>query len=584
MHVIATAGHVDHGKSTLVRALTGMEPDRWAEERRRGMTIDLGFAWTVLAGGATVAFVDVPGHERFLANMLAGIGPAPAAMFVVAADEGWKPQSAEHLAALDALDVRHGILVISRRDLAAPEAALAAARHELASTSLGGIESVAVSAVTGTGLDDLRNALARLVSSLPRPEAAHPVRLWIDRAFTIHGAGTVVTGTLAAGTLAAGDHLAIAPGGRMARVRGLESLKTPASEARAVARVAVNLRHVPVNEVRRGIALVTPDAWELTGLIDVRASGQLPAQVLVHIGSAAVGAWVRPFGADVHRLTLASPLPLWIGDRLLLRDPGSRRIVGATVLDVRPPELLRRGDGSLRRAELDEMTGEPDPASELRRRRVVRVADLLRMGCGRPAGVTPIAGDWLIATEYRDVLRERLAIEVDAYTAAHPLEPGLPEEDARQRLDLPDRRLLDALVSPPLVTAGGRVLKATTLASLPPDVATSVEAILADLSVSPFAAADATRLTTLGLTPAKLAAAVRVGSLLRVADGVYLAPDAPSRAAERLAELPQPFTVSDARRALATSRRVAVPLLELLDRSDLTHRIDDLHRSVVQPD
>ena len=584
MHVVATAGHVDHGKSTLVRALTGMEPDRWAEERRRGMTIDLGFAWTLLDGGATVAFVDVPGHERFLANMLAGVGPAPAVMFVVAADEGWKPQSAEHLAALDALGVRHCILVVSRCDLAAPDPALAAARQELASTSLSEIESVAVSAVTGTGLDDLRNALSRLVSGLPQPEAAHPVRLWIDRAFTIHGAGTVVTGTLAAGTLAAGDHLAVTPGGRIVRVRGLESLKTPAAETRAVARVAVNLRHVPVGEVRRGTALVTPDAWELTGLVDVRASGQLPAQVLVHIGSAAVGARVRPFGADVHRLTLVSPLPLWIGDRLLLRDPGSRQIVGATVLDVRPPELLRRGDGALRRAELEEMTGEPDPASELRRRRVVRVADLRRMGCSLPAGVTPVAGDWLIATEYRDVLRERLATEVDAYVAAHPLEPGLPEADARQRLDLPDRRLLEGLVSPPLVTTGGRVLKATTPASLPPDVATSVDAILAELSVSPFAAADATRLTTLGLTPAKLAAAVRVGSLLRVADGVYLAPDAPSRAVARLAELPQPFTVSDARRALATSRRVAIPLLELLDRSDLTQRVDDLHRSVVQPD
>src|SRR5690349_19957190 len=177
MHVVATAGHVDHGKSTLVRALTGMEPDRWAEERRRGMTIDLGFAWTRLPSGATVAFVDVPGHERFVPTMLAGVGPVPAAMIVVAADEGWMPQSAEHLAALAALDVRHALLVVTRSDLADPAPALAEARARIAGTPLGrggaagppsgptegsrpgdGVAAVAVSGTTGAGLDDLRAA------------------------------------------------------------------------------------------------------------------------------------------------------------------------------------------------------------------------------------------------------------------------------------------------------------------------------------------------------------------------------------------------------------------------------------------
>src|SRR4051794_33102087 len=221
MHVIATAGHVDHGKSTLVRALTGMEPDRWAEERRRGMTIDLGFAWTTLPAGATVAFVDVPGHERFVPNMLAGVGPVPAALIVVAADEGWKPQSAEHLAALHALGVRHGLLVVTRSDLAAPQAAGAAARAEIAATTLGEVECVAVSATTGAGLDDLRAALGRLVDRLPAADVAAPVRLWVDRSFTMRGAGTVVTGTLGAGTLATGDHLLPAGAGREVRVRGL---------------------------------------------------------------------------------------------------------------------------------------------------------------------------------------------------------------------------------------------------------------------------------------------------------------------------------------------------------------------------
>src|SRR3954447_20339924 len=166
MHVVATAGHVDHGKSTLVRALTGMEPDRWAEERRRGMTIDLGFAWTAVPSGEVVAFVDVPGHERFVPNMLAGVGAVPAAIVVVAADEGWMPQSAEHLAVLDALGVRHGLLVVTRSDLAPPGSAAAEATAEIAATSLGRVETVAVSGVTGDGLDDLRGALDRLVARL----------------------------------------------------------------------------------------------------------------------------------------------------------------------------------------------------------------------------------------------------------------------------------------------------------------------------------------------------------------------------------------------------------------------------------
>ena len=226
MYVIATAGHVDHGKSTLVRALTGMEPDRWAEERRRGMTIDLGYAWMTLPAGDKLAFVDVPGHERFVPNMLAGLGPVPAVMFVVAADGGWMPQSAEHLAAVDALGVRHGLLVITRSDLADPAPATRQARAEIARTSLGAVEAISVSAVTGQGLDDLRAALIRLVDSLGAAAAAGPapVRLWIDRSFTIKGAGTVVTGTLPAGTVRNGQELALAPSGRTVRVRGLEAL------------------------------------------------------------------------------------------------------------------------------------------------------------------------------------------------------------------------------------------------------------------------------------------------------------------------------------------------------------------------
>ena len=187
MQVIATAGHVDHGKSALVRALTGMEPDRWAEEQRRGLTIDLGFAWMTLPGGDRVAFVDVPGHERFVPNMLAGVGPVAAVLLVVAADGGWMPQSAEHLAAIDAVGIRHGLLAVTRCDLADAGPAMRQALDVVSRTSLGTVEAVAVSAVTGTGLAELRDALARLVAALPAPDPAAPVRLWVDRSFSIRG-------------------------------------------------------------------------------------------------------------------------------------------------------------------------------------------------------------------------------------------------------------------------------------------------------------------------------------------------------------------------------------------------------------
>src|SRR4051794_40422584 len=261
MYVVATAGHVDHGKSTLVRALTGMEPDRWAEERRRGLTIDLGFAWTALSNDERVAFVDVPGHERFVTNMLAGLGPAPAVMLVVAADEGWMPQSEEHLQAIAALGTSYLLLVVTKADVTAPDEALAQSRARLAAAGLTCAGEVAVSAVTGAGLDELRRLLDGLVPALLPPDADAPVRLWVDRAFSIRGAGTVVTGTLGAGQLRIDDELILLPANRRVSIRGLQSLNTEREQVRATARVAVNLRGVDRDDVGRGMTLVTPDAW-----------------------------------------------------------------------------------------------------------------------------------------------------------------------------------------------------------------------------------------------------------------------------------------------------------------------------------
>ncbi|WP_431912189.1 selenocysteine-specific translation elongation factor [Micromonospora carbonacea] len=582
---MATAGHVDHGKSTLVRALTGMEPDRWAEERRRGMTIDLGFAWTTLPSGGTIAFVDVPGHERFVPNMLAGVGPAPAALFVVAADEGWMPQSAEHLAALHALGVAYGLLVVTRADLADPGPALAQARAQLAATSLGDVEAVAVSAVTGAGLPQLWAALHRLTARLPDPPADAPVRLWVDRSFTITGSGTVVTGTLGGGRLAVGDHLELAGTGEQVRVRGLHRLGEARDRVDAVARVAVNLRNVPRDRLGRGEALLTPGRFGRTDLLDVRVAGEpvadLPATLALHVGSAAVPARVRPLGVDTARLRLARPLPLLVGDRALLRDPGRHLIAGGvTVLDVAPPPLARRGAAAARARVLADLDGRPDLAGELRRRALARAGELTRMGV--PVTAAPVAGDWLADPEHWAALAARLSAETTRYAAAHPLEAGVPVDVLRHRLGLPDRALVEALVRPPLRVAAGRVT-ASAGDALPEPVARAVARVRAEYADRPFRAPEAHRLAEWGLGPRELGAAVRAGALLRLADSVVLLPGAVDAAARVLAGLPQPFTLSAARQALDTTRRVAVPLLELLDRRGVTRRLPDDARSVVSP-
>ncbi|WP_433270647.1 selenocysteine-specific translation elongation factor [Micromonospora vinacea] len=583
MFVVATAGHVDHGKSTLVRALTGMEPDRWAEERRRGMTIDLGFAWTTLPSGGTVAFVDVPGHERFVPNMLAGVGPVPAALIVVAADEGWMPQSAEHLAALDALGVAYGLLAVTRADLADPGPATAHARAEIAATSLGAVPAVAVSGLTGAGLPELRAALDRLAAQLPAPVVDDPVRLWVDRSFTVRGSGTVVTGTLGAGRLRVGDELELAGADEPVRVRGLHSLGEGRPEAAAVARVAVNLRGTPRDRLGRGDALLTPGRFHHTDLVDVRLAGDpaadLPATLTLHVGSAAVPVRVRPLGPDTVRLRLARPLPLLVGDRALLRDPGRHHVSGGVrVLDVAPPPLGRRGAAAARAQVLAELDGRPDLAGELRRRRLIRAGALLRMGV--PVHAEPVAGDWLADPAHWRRLGEQLTEEVVRHAREHPLEPGMPVDALRQRLALPDRVLVEALVRPPLRIHAGRVGAASANA-LPEPVALAVQRVRAEYGDRPFRAPEADRLVDLGLGPREIGAAVRAGALLRLADNVVLLPDALDDAVRVLAGLPQPFTLSAARQALDTTRRVAVPLLELLDRRGATRRLPDDARIVI---
>jgi selenocysteine-specific elongation factor len=638
VHVVATAGHVDHGKSMLVRALTGMEPDRWETEQRRGMTIDLGFAWMTLPSGEEIAFVDVPGHERFITNMLAGAGPAPGVLFVVAADEGWMPQSTEHLAAIDALGVRNGLLVVTRADLADPAPVLEQATLKIADTSLGEVEAVPVSALTGQGLPELVAALGRLTARLPEPDPGGSVRLWLDRVFAIKGSGTVVTGTLQAGTVRTGDELTATPAMRTLRVRGVQSLGAPAAQVSGVARVALNLRGVSARELGRGMALIHAGRWTLASVIDVRLthlpagrqpSGamRLPSRLTLHIGAAHAVARVRMLGGGAARLSLDHPLPLHVGDRVLLRDPGAaadratgRPVFGATVLDVSPPRLRGNGAAAAAGRELASWPEPPRAPDLLRRHRLLRASAASAMGLSDLP--PPVSGEWLADPAYWQRLRQRLAAAVAAHAARDPLAPGLPLDAARAELGLPDRGLVEALAAGradggagedggtgELVVASGGYLRrasggererpdgagrgapgqrpaggaAAQVPHLPARVADAVQAVLTDLADAPFSAPDTERMRGLGLDPRAAAAAERAGLLLRLPGNLVLAPDAGDRAARILAGLPQPFTAAEARKALQTSRRVVIPLLEWLDQKGITRRLADDRRTMREP-
>jgi selenocysteine-specific elongation factor len=452
--------------------------------------------------------------------------------------------------------------------------------------------------------------------------------MWIDRSFTIKGSGTVVTGTLPAGTISAGDELLLTAGqprpgrptgpggsagpgeaaGLPVRVRGIESLGESAEAVTGIARVALNLRGVPPDVPRRGMALITPGGWTLTSEIDVRVTGSsgeshrltgsrptgpapdglpaLPPTVTVHIGSARVPAKVRVLGAAPGpasppaaalyvRLALREPVPLHAGDRVLLRDPGAAglAIYGGCVLDPFPPRLRRRGAGAAAASELSAWPDPPRATDLLRRHALLRAPALAATGVtDRPA---PVAGDWLADPDHWARLRAELPKLVTTHAGRDPMARGLPADAARIALGLPDRDLVTALVTDGIVVEGGYLRPKTAAPALPPGLATAVAAVQADLARDPFAAPDANRLRELRLDKKSIATAARAGALLRIAEGIILAPDAAEAAAKVLSTLPQPFTTSQARQALNTSRRVAIPLLEYLDRTKVTERLPD---------
>jgi selenocysteine-specific elongation factor len=637
--VIGTAGHVDHGKSALIRALTGIDPDRLAEEKARGLTIDLGFAWTTLPSGREVGFVDVPGHERFVHNMLAGVGGIGCALFVVDASEGWRPQSAEHLAILDLLRVPAGVVALTKVDLvdaATRDRVAAEVGERLRGTTLAGAEVVATAAPSRVGVATLAAALDRALDRLGEPPDRGRPRLPVDRVFTMRGSGTVVTGTLSGGSLRAEGEAELLPGGRRVRLRGLQGHGRPLAEATPARRVAVNLAGVATDEVARGDVLVLPGQWAATGVADVRlrclagAPGPLRPRgaYLVYAGAAESAARLQPLDATevppggdaLVRLHLERPLVLDVFEPLVLRDSGRDETVGGgLVLDPFPPGVVRGVAARVRRTEELEAREAAGRAGLLERvlaeRGVVPLADLPRLAAIAPDRLPaiPTPGRSEPGAGAPRVVRSRtLAWARTAWEAAEaavleavrrqhhsdPSAPGLPIQAARTAALDPGRpaadparpawpaaagnEVVEALVAVGRLVADGPVVRlpghAERLDPAQLALRERVERAVGEAGVGLLGDAA---LAELGADRKATALLVRTGVLVAVGPGGYLGRSTLEGAVETLRRsFPdgKPFAATEAKEALGTTRRTAIPLLEHLDRTGVTVRSGDLRR------
>jgi selenocysteine-specific elongation factor len=560
MRVVATAGHVDHGKSSLVQALTGTNPDRWEEERRRGLTIDLGFAHTTLPNGEGVSFVDVPGHVRFLRNMLAGVGGVDACVFVVAATEGWKPQSEEHLRILQLVGLRHGIVALTKVDAVDEEwreLQEMDVRDHLAGTFLADSTIIAVSAHTGAGLDEFRAALTSLVAHAPAAADRDRPRLWVDRVFAAKGSGTVVTGTLTGGAVRIDDLLDA--GDRPVRVRSIQSHGERHDMIGPGNRVALNLVGVDHTDLERGDAVVVATQWRPTRRFDATLS-VLPSLAhevsrrgayVAYIGSGEFPVRLRVLGLDaiapgaegLVRLHLSTELPLVTGDRFVLRESGRDETVGGgEVLDVAPtlPASKARPDH-----DVDRVIGEHGWID----------ADELAALTGERR--TPTIGPWVVAPAALE--RTRVSVR-ERVLAADELGLDVATLDERERAAL---ATLDEVT-----VAAGRARH------------TEARDPLADHPfVATLAAAGVTPPEPTGVDRIQLRELVR-RKLVVERDGIIFHPDAIDRAAQAAADLlavdPAGFTVSQFREALGVTRKHAVPLAAELDSRGVTRRRDDV--------
>jgi selenocysteine-specific elongation factor len=638
MHVIGTAGHVDHGKSTLVEALTGTHPDRLKEEREREMTIDLGFAWLTLPGGEEIGIVDVPGHRDFIENMLAGVGGIDAALFAIAADEGVMPQTREHLAILDLLQIPAGVVALTKVDLVDDPAWLDLVeddvRGALAGTVLGSAPIVRVSSRTKTGLDGLLQALEACLSDRPsRPDLGRP-RLPIDRVFTIAGFGTVVTGTLSDGRLQVGDEVQLLPSGLRGRVRGLQTHKQKEDTAWPGSRTAVNISGVDVSQVKRGELVTHPGDYTSTRRLDVHfrllwdASGPVEHNVEVKffVGAAEVLARLRLLGSETLQpgqegwlqLELAEPVVAVRGDRYILRRPSpGETIGGGVVVDPNPKgrhkrfseDLLKRLEAlsqgtpaeilfqaltALGAASLQEVVARstlPEGAA------LPALSELLASGqliLIEPRGVDPRAAisspalpqspDLVASKPYWQQLTGHAVEEVEAFHRSTPLRRGMPREELKSRLGLSTRLFnaaLHRLISDEVLEeAGIYVFRPGHTIHFDIQQQKKVDALLEKFSASPYAPPTVKDCTN-QVGEDIFTALVDLGLLVLVPpDIVFGRQDYEYMLAEvrNLIEMQGKVTAAEVRDHFNTSRRYVLALLEHLDATGVTVREGDARR------
>ena len=603
--VVATAGHVDHGKSSLVPRLTGMDPDRLDEEKRRGLTIELGFAWCTLPSGRELGFVDVPGHERFVRTMLAGVGPVRLVLFVVAADEGWKPQSEEHLEIVDVLGAHGAVIALTKRDLvdaARLERARAEVTERVRGTALDGAPIVACSSATGEGIDELVAALDAMLAGAPEPERDGRPRLHVDRVFSIKGSGTVVTGTLTGGPLTTGAEVELLPSGTRARIRGLQTHHRDVGSASPVSRVAANLTAERAR-IARGEVLAPAGLWTATSVLEARIE---PVRSLdrpitsrgafkLHAGAAERDARIRLYdvkqvpadGAFVedHAVRAARPRrrrpvrPARVGASANDRRRGRPRHRAAPPRGPDPdPRLEARA-----RASRDEL-----PALLVAERRAVRADDVRSITGLAPEDVDGAIrlGGWWVARETFDGIGAAIAARLAAFHAEEPAAAGQDVATVRRSvaeafaasgaprdLELADAAIDGFETEGALVREGAAVRLASHRAGAGDEIAALVDVVRSAEPTPPTIA----ELRASGVAAGVLDAAVRSGALVRISPELVLTRELVERAGAIVREAGSDgITVSALRERLGTSRKYAVPLAEHLDRTGVTRRSGDL--------
>jgi selenocysteine-specific elongation factor len=566
---VGTAGHIDHGKTWLVKALTGKDTDRLPEEQERGISIDLGYAPLELPDGRRLSVVDVPGHERFVRTMVAGATGIDLFLLVIDAGEGARPQTHEHLAILRLLGIEHGVVAVTKMDAVDEETrelALLEARELVPAAAV-----VPTSARTGEGLDELRAALGEAADRVEPRSATRPTRLFVDRVFTLHGIGTVVTGTLWSGSVSEGDTLRAEPAGLDVRVRSVQVHDRPVERAEAGQRVAVAIPGVERTELRRGDALVEPGAYPLSYRLDVSlehlseiADG---ARIHVHHGTAELLARVVRIDDDHAQLRLASPVVAARGDRVVLRE--GTTLGGGIVLDPAPPrrpsaerlELLERGDpASIVLASLS-AAGEPLRRDELARRALLSSEEL---DAGLAAAVR--AGDWYVTEQQLEELRYGVVRALDERAAGSPLDPGVALAEL-----LPRRPWASALLPLlPIERRGAKAYAPGATAGLG-DRAEAADRLEDELEASGF--------TPVKVEDAELARFLETaGRLVRLGDGLAVGGAAYDEAKRLLVEectAAGSITLARFRDLLGTGRKPAQLLLERIDADGLTRRVGD---------